>query len=262
MKAGADPNLRLSDGATALFVAAVHGHSEIIAALVKAGADPSISGPRGKTALDLALAQGNKEILELPEMAALLDERKRKEHREQLRRQREHKAQQASKESAAFSRAQSLGTPEAFEEYISKWCPAARTCEEAAAGLDESIRTTISGKTFSGTNSLGDRQAFRFFPSGEFHGAVRIASWMQSGCSGSWSVENANIKMRCKWTWPTGWIDLPSKLNGKNLVGRAVDRGTVITWRLPEDSIGHFVWRPENKNSASEGDEHSYTTGD
>ena len=82
LEAGADPNLRLADGATALFIAAVHGHSEIIAALLKVGADPSIRGPRDKTALDVALAQGNKEILDLPELAPLLDERKRRQRRE------------------------------------------------------------------------------------------------------------------------------------------------------------------------------------
>ena len=46
--------LRGFRGATALFVAALHGHSEIVAALMKAGADTRVKGPGGKTAADVA----------------------------------------------------------------------------------------------------------------------------------------------------------------------------------------------------------------
>ena len=60
--AGADPNLRLADGATALFIAAVHGHTEIIGFLMEAGAKVSIKGPKGKTAADGARARyGNRQ---------------------------------------------------------------------------------------------------------------------------------------------------------------------------------------------------------
>ena len=50
LKAGAKPNLRAADGATALFIAALRGRSELVEILMKAGADPAIKGPKGKTA--------------------------------------------------------------------------------------------------------------------------------------------------------------------------------------------------------------------
>ena len=57
LKAKADPDVQVADGATALFMASVHGHSEIIELLVKAGADIAIRGPKGKTAVGVALAR-------------------------------------------------------------------------------------------------------------------------------------------------------------------------------------------------------------
>ena len=57
LKAGADPNSRLADGATVLFIAAVHGHEEIVTELLNGGADPSIKGPQGKTAATVARAK-------------------------------------------------------------------------------------------------------------------------------------------------------------------------------------------------------------
>ena len=57
LQAKADPGVRAPDGATALFMAAAHGHSEIIEPLMKAGADPTIKGPKGKTATEVAQAR-------------------------------------------------------------------------------------------------------------------------------------------------------------------------------------------------------------
>ena len=54
MKANADPDIQAADGATALFMATVHGHSEIIELLVKTGTDIWIKGPKGKTVVDVA----------------------------------------------------------------------------------------------------------------------------------------------------------------------------------------------------------------
>ena len=257
LEVGADPNLRLADGATALFIAALHGHSEIVAALMEAGADPSIEGPKGRTLVDVARARGNSGILELPEVAALLEEKARRERQEEARRQRAWEAQRAERESDAFSRARSLGTPEAFVEHMSRWCPAGNTCEEAASALDESIRSGIAGKIFGGTNSLGDRHVYRFSPSGEVRGTVRPSSWMRSECSGSWSVEGGNIGVRCRWPWPTGWSEFSPKLDGKVLVGRENDRGTIIAWRLEEQATDPFTERTVNRSAETEEEDYS-----
>ena len=49
-----DPYIRAAYGATALFIAAVRGRSDITAVLMKAGADPTITGSRGKAAVEIA----------------------------------------------------------------------------------------------------------------------------------------------------------------------------------------------------------------
>ena len=50
LEASADPDIRAPDGASALFIAAAHEHTEIVAALMGAGADLSIRGPKRKDA--------------------------------------------------------------------------------------------------------------------------------------------------------------------------------------------------------------------
>ena len=57
LEAKADPDVRAPDGATALFMAALHKHSEIIALLMRAGANDSIKGPNRQTAGDIARVQ-------------------------------------------------------------------------------------------------------------------------------------------------------------------------------------------------------------
>lgn len=51
VKAGADLEVRVSDGTTPLGVAAQHGHSAVVEALVKAGADVDSSSWDGATPL-------------------------------------------------------------------------------------------------------------------------------------------------------------------------------------------------------------------
>lgn len=46
--AGANVDVRVLDGATALFMTTVLGDSRIVVQLMKAGADVSVPGPRGK----------------------------------------------------------------------------------------------------------------------------------------------------------------------------------------------------------------------
>ena len=50
----AEIDIRAPDGATALFIAVIHEHPEIIALLIERDADPDIKGPGSKTAIDAA----------------------------------------------------------------------------------------------------------------------------------------------------------------------------------------------------------------
>ena len=74
LNAKPNPDLQARDGATALFMAAVLGHSNIFSRLLEAGANPKIKGPKGMTAVEVARQMGHKRILELPRVAALMQE--------------------------------------------------------------------------------------------------------------------------------------------------------------------------------------------
>ena len=53
---GACVNTRNSDGQTALILAALGGHDELVRVLLEAGADPKIATPHDQTPLDIARA--------------------------------------------------------------------------------------------------------------------------------------------------------------------------------------------------------------
>ena len=234
--AGADTSVRAPDGATALFVAALHGHAEIVAALLRAGADASVQGPKGRTPLEVAQAQGHSKILALPEVAAL---------REAEARQAE--ARRAKEDADAFARARSSDTTQAYADYRSSWCPQGNHCEEAPARIDELIRARIAGRAFSGVNSLGDRQIYEFFSSGEMEGVSRPSSWTRGSCSGTWELEEGTVRGRCVWAGGVGWSAVSAELDNDELVGReqytregvSTFYGSKITnwtWRLTERS--------------------------
>lgn len=245
--AGADPDLRAADGATALFVAALHGHAEIVAALVRADADASLQGPKGMTPLEVAQARGHSKILALPEVVALRDAAARKAREEAERTKREQETQRAEEESRAFAQAQASDTPQAYANYRSAWCPQGNRCGEARARIDELVRASIEGKTFSGVNSLGDRQVYEFLSSGEIDGVSRPSSWTRGWCSGTWKVEEGKVHARCEWASGVGWSEVSAELDGDVLTGheRYTREGVASffgpnvatwTWRLSERS--------------------------
>jgi ankyrin repeat protein len=55
---GADPNVRISHGNTALMEAAARGHLRVVVALIESGADIWLENDHGKTASDLASEAG------------------------------------------------------------------------------------------------------------------------------------------------------------------------------------------------------------
>ena len=247
LEAGADPNLRLADGATALFIGAVHGQLEIVAALMEAGADPSVEGPKRQTALDVARTAGHSEILALPAIVAFLNAEARKKHEEEARRQGEKVARRAQEAARAFSLARSSDTPEAYKEYLSMWCPGAASCAEAGTRRDESIASSLVGKTFGGINSLGDEQVYEFPRMGAISGVSRPSSWTSNRCSGTWRVEQGKIQAICEWGGGAGKSVVTAELEGNTLsggerYGRAGvasffgPNTTTWTWRLVERS--------------------------
>ena len=232
--AGADTNLRAADGATALFVAALHGHAEIVAALLRAGADASIQGPKGMTALEVAQAQGHSKILALPEVVA----RREAEAREdETRREKE--------DSDAFARAKSSDTTQAYADYRSSRCPQGNYCSEARTRIDELIRASIEGKTFSGVNSLDDRQSFRFLSSGKIV-AVYDGGGLFSRCTrkGTWRVEDGEVHINCRCAGHSFAV-ARANFDGDVLVGSEKNtldnvlfsgQQSTWTWRVSEDS--------------------------
>ena len=238
--AGADTNLRAADGATALFVAALHGHAEIVAALLRAGTDASIQGPKGMTPLEVAQDLNHSRILALPEVVALREAETRRQREEAERKKREEETQRAEEESRAFSRAKSSDTPQAYTHYLSSWCPGGNSCATARTQLDESVRAAISGKTFSGMNSLGVEQRYEFALSGEVSGVMKSSAWTHNSCSGTWDVDGSRIRITCGWVGGMGVAR--AELDGEGLTGREqYTREGVSTFFGPK--ITNFTWR-------------------
>ena len=245
LSAGANPDVRAPDGATALFIAALHGYSEIIAQLLRAGADISIPGPKDRTPLDVARNLKHLRVLALPEVVALKEAQARREREEAERRKREEDRQRAEEKSGAFAQAQAWNSPPAYSEFLSAWCPGGKLCATARSRLDESVRASIAGKTFSGINSNGDEQRYEFLPSGKVDGVVRPSSWTRAWGSGTWEVGGGRIRVVLDWAGGAGRTVSEAEFDGMVLTGREQytregvspffgAKNTGYTWRLTE----------------------------
>ena len=188
--AGADVDVRAPDGATALFMAAVHGHTEIVAQLLDAGADASIPGPKGTTPLEVAQRQGNSKAVDTF-------------HEIQVRKEREETARKAREaHGEAVSRAESLNTLQAYEDYLSSYCPQGSFCGVASTRRDELLREAISGSIFRG--SLDDdfyaSLTLQFIPSDELAGyyEAKGLGFVKTKISGTWNVKGGEVRMIVK----------------------------------------------------------------
>ena len=195
IEANAEVDIRAPDGATALFIAAVHGHAEVFARLMQAGADASIAGPQGRTPVEVAQLRDHSRLLAVPEVVALIQAEAERKEREEAKRR-------AEADSGAFSKAKSLGTPQAYEDYLATWCPGGKSCAAARARIDELVAASIAGKTFSGRASdTGGRQSYAFLPSGKFTGRhvhpgiLSALIPIPNVQSGTWSVKDGKIRM-------------------------------------------------------------------
>jgi ankyrin repeat protein len=64
---GKNPNVRQSDGQTALMIATGYGDMQMVKVLLSKGADPNLRGPLGANALTLAKEGGRAELVQLLE---------------------------------------------------------------------------------------------------------------------------------------------------------------------------------------------------
>ena len=191
LSAGADPDARAPDGATALFIAALHGYSEIVAALLRAGADAAIAGPKGRTPLDMARSLNHSRILALPEVVTFEEAQARREHEAAELRRREEEKRGVEEESRAFERAKASDTLPAWVEFLSSWCPGGKLCATAGSRRDESITTSLTGRTFGGDDSLGKTMSIHY------SSPNRVTVVHDSNkYSGTWEVGAGRVRIR------------------------------------------------------------------
>ena len=241
LSAGTNPDLRAPDGATALFIAALHGHSEIVAQLMRAGADASIPGPKDRTPLDVARNLKHSRILALPEVIALQEAQARTEREEAERRKREEERQRAEEESGAFAQASALISPRAYSEFLSAWCPGGKLCATARTQLDESIRASIAGKTFSGDDSDGQSLSIQYSSSDQvtvIHDSNKY--------SGTWEVESSKVRIRFRHG---GFLSCSAvaELVDNVLVGREECTVNSLFYR----GQNKFTWRLTERTAAA-----------
>ena len=131
LAARANPDMRAPDGATALFIAALHGHAEVVSLLLDAGADGAVKGPKGRTAMEMAKSGGHREV------AALIEAKEaERKARADAEAERKARAEAERLDRAAFARATSSDTVQAYVEYRSAH-PHGKSLQEAQARLDE-----------------------------------------------------------------------------------------------------------------------------
>ena len=66
LDANADPNVQKpNDKTTAVFMASMRGHTDVVQELISAGADINLSSSRFGTPLKVAKAEGKTEVIEL-----------------------------------------------------------------------------------------------------------------------------------------------------------------------------------------------------
>ncbi|MCY4384584.1 MAG: ankyrin repeat domain-containing protein [Nitrospinae bacterium] len=220
LKAGAKPNLRAADGATALFIAALHGHSEIFAQLIRKGADVSIPGPKGKLPLEVVRDLKHMSIIALPEVVGLQQAEARKKQEAAERKMRDEAMRREREESGAFRRAQTSNTPLAYKDFLASWCPGGKFCATAHSQLDESIKKALVGKTFGGVDSDRNELRYEFFPSGKLSAVANPSSWMRGWASGTWNVDNGKVRTKLEWAGGRGWSVSEAEFNGELLTGR------------------------------------------
>ncbi len=192
LEAKAYLDARAPDGATALFIAALRGRSEVVVQLMRKGADASIPGPLGKLPLEVARDLQHVNITAHPEIAELQQAGARKK---QERKMRDEARRREREESGAFGQAQASNTPSAYKAFLTSWCPGGKLCARARSLLDETIKKALVGNTFTGVDSDGDEARLEFHPSGKFSSSFSDSPFHKITLN-DWHVEGEKIILR------------------------------------------------------------------
>ena len=196
LDARADPDLRAADGTTALFTAVTRAHEKIAEILVNAGADISIKGPNSKSPLEVAQLRG------IEKTAVFLEE--------------------TAADHAAFRNATTLGTAEAYENYLASFKNGAFV-QEAKRRRDRSLDREAFAKAEFSNTAQGYREYLSDHPTGEYRksGEERVPRLDREEFNHAVQIDTVQAYENYMSMNPNGaFVD-----EAKNRRGKAFDRG-------------------------------------
>jgi len=155
------------------------------------------------------------------EVAAFVEKKEHQQHKE---------AKQVTETDAeAFTRARSINSPQAYNAYLSSWCPEGKFCLVARRQVDDIIRDRISGKAFSGP-LLNGHLKLEFFSSGMF----KIHLLGGAIPSGTWRVAEGIVLMHYSEFFGMYRVDGEATLEDNTLIGHFNWKDGTKSWRLTE----------------------------
>ena len=224
-----DLNVRAADGATALFMAVLQSHAEIVTALVDAGADIALKGPKSNTALDIAKLQEHSDIVALIEKTA--------------------------KDDAAFERAKSADTVDAYEVFLQLYTKTrhgdeARRLQDEARRIEAEKQRTRDDAAFQRAKSEGTGAAYAKYLWHHRKGrhadeaAFARAEWVDTGEAYSAYLvlfpDGKHVNDARSKSTATAGPDLSPKC--AELPGKYVDERHAECWQIIDRLPGCYFW--------------------
>ena len=252
LEAEADVNVRALDGATALFMAAAHGHTEIIELLMRAGADVSIRGPQGKTPVDVAITRyGDADTARdngaSPTLLALLEGRTWAEVEDELERKRQDAEaairklpdQMVSIPAGRFRMGSRKGEADYNEKPVRRvTVPAFKLGKyEVTVGQFRGFVDATGYRTDAERNTGGEAGCFALQPDGNW-GWVSGRSWRNPG----YPVQDEQPVVCVSWNDAEAFIKWLNNKTGGN-------------YRLPTEAEWEYAARAGSKTKYSWGND-------